>query len=69
MYVYKKFKNSTAKYYQKNKERLQKRSVKGIKTYPKKKKKMKKKNDMGMTYIKICLKTKNKGWLNIEKIS
>ena len=26
----KKFKNSTAKYYQKNKERLQKRSVKGI---------------------------------------
>ena len=33
--------NSSTKYYQKNKKRLQKRLVKGIKIFPKKKKNLK----------------------------
>ena len=28
----------------------------------------KKQSDMGVTNIEICLKAKNKGWLNIEKL-
>ena len=53
----------------KTKKDCKKSSAKDIKTYPRKKTKMKKKeSDMGVTNIEICLKTKNKGWLNIEKI-
>ena len=38
-----------------------------METYPRKKKKMKKKNDMGMTDIKICLKTKKQSLVEYSK--
>ena len=58
-------KNSSAKYYRDNKERLQKRLVENMKVLLKKKKK--KSNNIGVRNIKISLNMKNKGWLNIEK--
>ena len=57
-------KNSSAKYYQDNKERLQKKLVKDIKVFLKKKKK---KNNMVVKDEKISQKIKNKSWLSIEK--
>ena len=59
-------KDSSAKYYQNNKERLQKNLVKGIKVFLKKKKK--KSNNMVVNDVKIYQKMKNKGFLSIEKI-
>ena len=58
------FKNSSVKYYQDNKERLQKKLVKDIKVFLKKKKK---KNNMVVKDEKISQKIKNKSWLSIEK--
>ena len=58
-------KNLSAKYYQENKERLQKKFVKDIKILPRKKKK--KDNNMVVTSTKISQKMKNKGLLSIEK--
>ena len=52
-------KDSSARYFHKNKERLQNRLVKGIKIFPKKKKK--KSSKMDVKDIKISQKTKNKG--------
>ena len=58
-------KNLSAKYYQENKERLQKKLVKDIKVFLK----MKKKSDnMVVNVTKISQKMKNKGLLIIEKI-
>ena len=57
-------KNSSVKYYQDNKERLQKKLVKDIKVFLKKKKK---KNNMVVKDEKISQKIKNKSWLSIEK--
>ena len=58
-------KNSSAKYYQDNKEKLQKKLVKDIKVFLKKKKK---KNDgMIVKDTEIYQKMKNKSWLGIEK--
>ena len=54
--------NSSAKYYQKNKERYKKSLVKGIKIF------LKKKKNMVANNIKIFPIMKNKGWLCIEKI-
>ena len=51
-------KDLSAKYYQDNRERLQKRLVKNIKLFPKEKKR--KSDDMDAKYIKISLKMKNK---------
>ena len=51
--------NSSAKDYQKNKERLQKRLVKGIKIFFKKAKK--KRGNMVANYIKTIPNMKNKG--------
>ena len=51
--------DSSAKYYQKNKERLQKKLVKGIKIFLKKRKT--KISKMAPNNIKIFLKMKNKG--------
>ena len=51
-------KDLSAKYYQDNRERLQKRLVKNIKLFPKEKKR--KSDDMDVKYIKISLKMKNK---------
>lgn len=47
------FKESCAKYYQENKEKLQKKCVKDLKIYQKK---------------KISLKMKRKAWFSTEKI-
>ena len=52
-------KDSCAKYYQKNKERLQKKHVKHIKPVPKKKKK--KGSNIDVNDVKIPLKVNNKG--------
>ena len=49
-----------AKYYQGNVKRLQKRHMKDIKIYPKKKKK--KRDNMGVMDIKTSLKMKSRGW-------
>ena len=61
------YKDSSAKYYQNNKERLQKKHVKDIKVFLKKKKK--KSGNMIVNNTKIYQKTKNKSLLSIEKIS
>ena len=58
-------KNLSAKYYQANKERLQKKLVKDIKIFIKKKKK--KSNNMAVNVTKIFQKKKNKSVLSIEK--
>ena len=55
-------KNLSAKYCQKNKERLQKKSVKDIKIFLKKKKK--KSDNM---VVSVFLKMKSKSLLSIEK--
>ena len=57
--------NLSAKYYQENKERLQKKLAKKPKIFLKKKKK--KSNNMVMNVTKISQKMKNKSLLNIEK--
>ena len=59
-------KDSLAKHYQKNKERTQKRHVKDIKIFLKKKKK--KGTNIVAKDIKIFLKMKSKGWPSIEKL-
>ena len=51
-------KSLSAKYHQENKERLQKKHVKGIKIFVKKKKK--KSNNMVVNVTKIFQKMKNK---------
>ena len=58
-------KNLSAKYYQKNKERLQKKLVKDIKNFLKKKKK--KINNMVVNVTKISQKMKKINWLSTEK--
>ena len=58
-------KNSSAKYYQDNKERLQKKLVKDIKVFLKKKKK--KSDNMVLKDTKNSQKMKNKNWMRIEK--
>ena len=58
-------KDSSAKYYQNNKEKLLKMLVKDIKVFLRKKKK--KSNNMVMNDTKIYQKIKNKGLLSIEK--
>ena len=58
-------KNVSAKYYQENKERVQKKLVKDIKIFLKKKKK--KSDNMVMNITKIFQKMKNKSLLSIEK--
>ena len=60
-------KNSSVKYYQDNKERLQKKLVKDIKRRKVFLKKKKKKNNMVVKDEKISQKIKNKSWLSIEK--
>ena len=59
-------KNLSAKYYQNNKERLQKKLVKDIKIFLKNQKK--KSNNMVVNDIKISQKIKNKSLLSVEKI-
>ena len=54
--------DSSAKYYQDNKERLLKKLMKDIKVFLKKKK-----TKTNHTVKKIYQKMKNKSWLNIEK--
>ena len=58
-------KNVSAKYYQGNRERLQKKLVKDIKIFLKKKKK--KSNNMAVNITKISQKMQNKSLLSIEK--
>ena len=58
-------KNLSAKYYQKNKERLQKKLVKDIKNFLKKQKK--KSNNMVVNVTKISQKMKKINWLSTEK--
>ena len=57
--------NSSGKYYQDNKERLQKKSVKNIKIFLKTKKK--KSNNMVMKDTNILQRMKNKSWFSGEK--
>ena len=57
--------DSPTRYYQKNKERLQKRLVKGITIFPKKRKT--KSKSMVVNSIKFFLGMKNKGYLSIKK--
>ena len=59
------FKNLSVKYYQKNKERLQKELAKDIKIFLKKKKK--KSDNMIMNGTKISQKMKNKNLLRIDQ--
>ena len=59
-------KNSSAKYYQDNKKRLQKRLVKDIKIFLKMKNT--ESNKMDMKDVKIFLKVKNKNHLSIKQI-
>ena len=59
------FKNLSVKYYQKNKERLQKELAKDIKIFLKKK--MKKSDNMIMNVTKISQKMKNKNLLRIDQ--
>ena len=56
---------STAKYYQDNKERLQKKFVKDVKAFLNNKKK--RSDNMVMDDTKISWKIKNKSFLSIEK--
>ena len=58
-------KNLSAKYYQEDKESLQKRLVKNIKIFQRKKKK--KSDNIVVNVTKISQKMKTKSWLNIEK--
>ena len=58
-------KDSSAKYYKYNKERLQKRLMKDIKVFSKKEKK--KSNNIVVSYIEISLKMRNIVWLSTEK--
>ena len=58
-------KNSSAQYYQHNKERLHKKFVKDTKVSLKKK--IKKSNNMIVKDTKISQKMKSKTWLSIEK--
>ena len=58
-------KDSSAKYYHINKERLQKNLMKDIKVFLKKKKKQS--NKMVRNNTKNCQKMKNKGWLGMRK--
>ena len=60
------FRNLSAKYYQENKEKLEKNLVKNIKIFLKKKKK--KKNDITVLNVtKISLKMEKINWRNIDK--
>ena len=59
------FKDSSAKYYHINKERLQKNLMKDIKVFLKKKKKQS--NKMVRNNTKNCQKMKNKGLLGMRK--
>ena len=64
MYV-KMFRNLSAKYYQENKEILQKKLLKDIKIFLRKKKK--KSNNMVVNVTKISQKIKKVSWLSLEK--
>ena len=55
--------------YQNNKERLQKKEHERYRNLSKEEKENETRNDMDVTNMKICLEAKNKGWLNIEKVS
>ena len=59
-------KHLSAKYYQENTERLQKKLLKDIKIFLKKKKK--KSNNMVKNVTKISQKIKKVNWLSVEKI-
>ena len=58
-------KNLSAKYYQENKERLQKKLLKDIKMFLKKKKK--KSDNMVVNVTKISQKMEKVNWLSIKK--
>ena len=58
-------KNLSAKYYQENKERLQKKLVKDIKIFLKKKKK--KSNNMAVNVTEMSQKKKKINYFSIEK--
>ena len=64
MYI-KMFRNLSAKYYQENKEILQKKLLKDIKIFLRKKKK--KSNNMVVNVTKISQKIKKVSWLSLEK--
>ena len=64
MYI-KMFRNLSAKYYQENKEILQKKLLKDIKIFLRKKKK--KSNNMAVNVTKISQKIKKVSWLSLEK--
>ena len=57
-------KDSSAKYYQYNKERLQKKVVKAIKVFLKKKKKTS--DNVVMNNTKIYQKMKSKSWFSMK---
>ena len=57
-------KDSSAKYYEDNKERLQKKARERYQSFSKEEKE--KSDDMVMSYTKIYLKKKNKSLLSIE---
>ena len=59
------FRNLSAKYYQENKEILQKKLLKDIKIFLRKKKK--KSNNMAVNVTKISQKIKKVSWLSLEK--
>ena len=61
-------KDSSAKYYQNNIERLQKKLVKNIKVFLKKKKKKTDNMNMVMMDTKIYQKMTNKSFLSVKKI-
>ena len=58
-------KDPSAKYYQNNKERIQKKHLKDIKVF--RNKKRKKRDNMVVNDKNICQKMKSKSLLNIEK--
>ena len=55
-------KNSSAKYYQDNKERLQKKFLKDIRVFLNEKR-----NNIVVSNTKTSLKMKSKSWLSIQK--
>ena len=61
-------KTLSGKYYQENKERLQKKLTKDIKILLKKKKKKKKRGNMVVNVTKISPKMKSESLLSTEKI-
>ena len=65
MFLFDVYTNLSAKYYQENKERLQKKLLKDIKIFLKKKKK--KSYNMVVNVTKISQKIKKVSWLSIEK--